>query len=82
MVEQIDFLSKEEIRDNALRRRTAPEEPKADKGKPEHATADGKACPLAVEPLSTCTYRLPLTPALPTQAIGDADRHDRTRSRS
>ena len=47
MIEQIDFLSKQEIRDNALRRRTVTEEPKADKGKadkgkPEHAAAEEK----------------------------------------
>ena len=36
MVEQIDFLSKQEIRDNAMRRRTAPADPKAEK-----AEADG-----------------------------------------
>ena len=36
MIEQIDFLSKSEIRDNALRRKTAPAEPKAEK-----AEADG-----------------------------------------
>jgi hypothetical protein len=42
LIEQIDFLSKQEIRDNALRRRTSPEEPKADKGKLEHAAAEGK----------------------------------------
>ena len=34
MIEQIDFLSKQEIRDNALRRRTAPQEAKAAKAEP------------------------------------------------
>ena len=56
MIEQIDFLSKQEIRDNALRRRTAPEEPKADKGKPEPRDRRGKARPLSQQPLSrACT---------------------------
>ena len=32
MIEQIDFLSKQEIRDNALRRRTAPKSRKAGQG--------------------------------------------------
>ena len=42
MIEQIDFLSKQEIRDNALRRRTAPEEAKAGKAEPG-ATVGGEA---------------------------------------
>jgi hypothetical protein len=34
MIEQIDFLSKQEIRDNALRRRTGPDGAKAEKAEP------------------------------------------------
>ena len=43
MVEQIDFLSKQEIRDNTIRRRTGPEEPKAEKAQADHAAEEKPA---------------------------------------
>ena len=42
MVEQIDFLSKQEIRDNALRRRASPGEAKAEKAEAGAAIGEGK----------------------------------------
>ena len=42
MIEQIDFLSKSEIRDNALRRKTAPAEPKAEKAEADGGHAEEK----------------------------------------
>jgi hypothetical protein len=43
MVEQLDFLSKQEIRDNTIRRRTAPQDKKAEKAEGDHAAAEKPA---------------------------------------